>query len=58
MEGLKHDTLTLDLNSECSERVNKAWANDLTSQITVAFEKISSFINTMNNSFQIFAEKI
>ena len=57
MEGLKHDTLTLDLNSECSERVNKAWATDLTSQITVAFEKISSFINTMNNSFQIFAEK-
>ena len=57
MDLLKNETFTLEFESVCSERVNKAWATDLTTQITVAFEKIASSINTMNNNFQIFADK-
>ena len=57
MDMLKNKTFTLEFESVCSERVNKAWVTALTTQITVAFEKIASSINTMNKNFQIFAAK-
>ena len=45
MDMLKNKTCTLEFESVvCSDRINKAWVTDLTTQITAAFEKIASSI--------------
>ena len=59
MAEINTETLTIDFDSESrlTDKVTKAWAKDLSKQLSTAFQQITDAINKVNNNFEIFNKK-
>ena len=60
MAEINTETLTIDFESESrlTDKVTKAWAKDLSKQLSTAFQQITDAINKMNNNFEILTKKL
>ena len=59
MAEINTETLTIDFDSESrlTDKVTKAWAKDLSKQLSTAFQQITDALNKVNNNFEIFNKK-